>query len=55
MKLFIATSTVLLAIAYIVTQLSEHLEPLEIAGLFIALSCLSLLLVIHSDFIESNK
>lgn len=55
MKLIVATSTVLLAIAYIVTQLSDHLAPLETAGLFIVLSCLSLLLVINSEFVESDK
>ena len=55
MKLFIATSTVLLAIAYIVTQLSEHLTTYETTGLFIVLSCAALLLVINSEFVESDK
>lgn len=55
MKLIIATSTVLLAISYIITLVSEHLEPLETTGLFIALSCLALLLVINSEFVESDK
>lgn len=55
MKLFIATSTVLLAISYIVTQLSIHLTPYETIGLFIALSCAALLFVINSEFVESNK
>lgn len=55
MKLFAATTTVLLAIAYIVTQLSDHLVPLETIGLFIVLSCAALLLVINSDFVESDK
>lgn len=55
MKLFVATTTVLLAIAYIVTQLSDHLAPLETIGLFIVLSCAALLLVINSEFVESDK
>ncbi|WP_157820131.1 hypothetical protein [Macrococcoides caseolyticum] len=55
MKLFIATSTVLLAISYIITLVSEHLAPLETTGLFIVLSCLSLLIVINSEFVESDK
>ena len=55
MKLFIATSPVLLAVAYIVTQLSIHLTPLETLGLFITLSCSSLLFVINSDFVEADK
>ncbi|WP_165983007.1 hypothetical protein [Macrococcoides caseolyticum] len=55
MKLIIATSTVLLAISYIITLVSDHLAPLETAGLFIVLSCLSLLLVINSEFVESDK
>ncbi|WP_157821000.1 hypothetical protein [Macrococcoides caseolyticum] len=55
MKLIIATSTVLLAISYIITLASDHLEPLETAGLFIVLSCAALLLVINSEFVESDK
>ncbi|MDJ1154472.1 hypothetical protein QNJ24_00050 [Macrococcus caseolyticus] len=55
MKLIIATSTALLAISYIITLVSEHLAPFETAGLFIVLSCLSLLLVINSEFVESDK
>lgn len=55
MKLIIATSTVLLAISYIITLVSDRLTPLETAGLFIALSCLALLLVINSEFVESDK
>lgn len=55
MKLIIVTTTVLLAISYIITLVSEHLEPLETAGLFIALSCAALLLVINSEFVESDK
>lgn len=54
-KLFIATTTVLLAISYIITLVNDHLAPLETAGLFIVLSCLSLLLVINSEFVESDK
>lgn len=55
MKLIIATTTVLLAINYIITLVSDHLAPLETIGLFIVLSCLSLLLVINSEFVESDK
>ncbi|UBH21606.1 hypothetical protein LAU42_07320 [Macrococcus armenti] len=55
MKLFTATATVLLAVSYIVTQLSIHLTSLETSGLFITLSCLSLLFVINSDFVETDK
>lgn len=55
MKLIIATSTVLLAISYIITLVSEHLAPLETIGLFIVLSCAALLLVINSDFVETDK
>ncbi|MDJ1111467.1 hypothetical protein [Macrococcus sp. S115] len=55
MKLIIATSTVLLAISYIITLVSDHLAPLETAGLFIVLSCAALLLVVNSEFVESDK
>ncbi|GEM_PF-3463278 len=55
MKLFIANATVLLAISYIITLVSDHLAPLETIGLFIVLSCAALLLVINSEFVESDK
>lgn len=55
MKLIVATSTVLLAISYIITLVNDHLAPLETIGLFIVLSCAALLLVINSDFVESDK
>lgn len=55
MKLFIATATVLLPIAYIVTTLSHYLTAYETIGLFIILSCAALLLVINSEFVESDK
>lgn len=55
MKLIIATTTVLLAISYIITLVKEHLTPYETIGLFIALSCVALLFVINSDFVEADK
>ena len=55
MKLFF-TLGMLTTINTITMQIAKgYLTPLEVTGLFIVLSCAALLLVINSDFVESDK